>query len=183
MCPRRLSRRKCHFLIAENIWLREKRSLEKSQFYTWEDDVVHAKSFFSLCRQKMYERPHKTTNKSVQEISEDDKSWKPEMRKRYVAQWTSRLKQEMKLQPRTPATAELKLKRDAKEQRKQDFNYGFICISSAFKLGQATRITSRNPLSPYASVPGSPSSEVLWCCSLEWNTTLMGTWAGLFHLW
>lgn len=55
---RRLSRRKCHLLVAENIWLRQEK-------VTWKKLILHLRGwcrackdfFFSLCRQKLWKMP------------------------------------------------------------------------------------------------------------------------------
>lgn len=112
MCPPETEQKKMSFSHC-------RKHLAEREKVTWKKPILHlrgwcsaCKEFFSLCRQKMYERPHSTANKSVQDISEDDKRSGPEMRKQHVAQSTLRLKQEMKLQPRTWTVEELKLKRD-----------------------------------------------------------------------
>lgn len=123
----------------------------------------------------MFERPRGTSNKSVRlERWQERKTWK----------WKN---DNVNLQ-----TEAGKLNcsrgffswRQGRRFGKQGFSYGFICISSGVKLGQATRITSRNPCHLMHLCQAAPAgSQGLCCCSLEWNPTLMGTWAGLFHLW
>lgn len=172
---RRLSRRKCHFLIAENIWLREKRSLGKSQFYTWEDDAA-CKEFFHYLGRKCTKDPiAQPTNlfKTSLKMTRDEKT----------ACGTVNLK--------TETGNEITAKNldgggaEAKEGYLGALEAGFLLwLHLHLQRRQARSSYTDHLQQPPVTLcicvrqPQQRRFRVLCCCSLEWNPTLMGTWAG-----
>lgn len=177
MCPPEIEQKKMSFArCRKHLAETRKGHLEKSNFYTWEDDVVHAKIFFFHYVDRNCE---KCLKHGKQSCSNDN--WRWHELKTKIEEIASRA-ESIKTEEEAGITAknsdqEVKLRDNIEDQEEA----GFLpqLISHLWLLCQATWITSGNFLSSYASRgPWQWCFWVLCWCSLQRNQTLMGTWAG-----
>lgn len=182
MCPPETEQKKMSFSHCRKHLAGRKGHLEKANS-TLERMMSCMQRVFSLCRQRMYERPHRTANKSVQDISEDGKRYRPEMRKQHVAQWTLK----------TEAGNEITAKNsdgggaEAKEAYLGALEAGFLLWPHLHLQRRQARSSYTDhlqeaPVTLCICVRQPQQRRALCCCSLEWNPTWWGHELGLFHL-